>query len=145
MVIGPKGRWDKGAVLGTGERTSQTIDLPAGRWYLSLQYFSPFGVTLSAPGLHESLKPALDGQRPNTISLANDGQYWPAGRYASQGGPVKFTIATAKATALQSLTGYDGKAYLGELVAVPAQAHRVVPLRTACGGWIDWYEANAAP
>jgi hypothetical protein len=132
-------------VLGTGATTSQTLNLPAGRWYLSLQYFSPFGLTLSAPGFTEPLKPALDGQRPNSISLANNGQFWPAGRYESKGGPVEFTISTAKASTLQELSGYGGKAYLGALVAVPARPHRIVPLSQACGGWIDWYESPAAP
>lgn len=144
-VIGAKDRWDAGSVLGTGATTSQTLDLPAGEWDLSLQYFSPFGLTLSAPGFEEPLVAALDGQRPNTISLGNSGQYWPAGRYRSKGGPVKFTLSTASASTLQSLTGYDGKAYIGELVAVPAAPRRIVPLRKACGGWIDWYEASEAP
>jgi hypothetical protein len=145
-MLGPKGRWDAGAVLGAGEGTSQTLSLPAGRWYLSLQYFSPFGLTLSAPGFNQQLKPALDGQRPNTISLANDGQYWPAGRFVHrEAGPVHFTIDTAKASALQNLTGYDGKAYLGELIAVPAQPHRIVLLHAACGGWVDWYRARTTP
>jgi hypothetical protein len=144
-VIGAKARWNSGSVLGTGATTSQTLNLPAGRWYLSLQYFSPFGLTLSAPGFTEPLKPALDGQRPNSISLANNGQFWPAGRYESKGGPVEFTISTAKASTLQELSGYTGKAYLGALVAVPAGPHRIVPLSQACGGWIDWYESPAAP
>ncbi len=144
-VIGRKSHWDEGAVLKAGEQTSQTLDLPAGRWDLSLQYFSPFDLTLSAPRFGESLKPALDGQRPNTISLANDGQRWPAGRYISGGGPVEFTIETAEPTALQSFTGYDGNAYLGELVAVQAEPRRTMALRGACGQWIDWYESSAAP
>ena len=77
-------------MLGAGESASQTVELPAGRWHLSLQYFSPFGLTLSAPGFRQELVPALDGQRPNTISLANDGQFWPAGGCASDGGPTRF-------------------------------------------------------
>ena len=144
-VVGAKGRWDAGSELGTGTRTSQALNLPAGTWDLSLQYFSPFGLTLSAPGFSQALVPALDGQRPSGISLANDGQFWPAGRYVSRGGSVPFTIATAKPTTLQELTGYEGKAYVGELVAVPAGPHRIVPLHNACGGWIDWYESSEAP
>jgi hypothetical protein len=144
-ALGAKGGWDAGSVLGTGQTTSQALSLPAGRWYLSLQYFSPFGLTLSAPGFEEPLKPALDGQRPNSISLANNGQFWPAGRYVSRGGPVKFTVATAKASTLQELSGYDGRAYIGELVAVPAKPHRIVPLHAACGGWIDSYESKESP
>jgi len=144
-VIGGKDGWEDGSVLGTGAATAQTLDLPAGSWDLSLQYFSPFGLTLSAPGFEAPLVAALDGQRPNTISLGNSGQFWPAGRFHSRGGKVEFTLATAAASTLQSLTGYDGKAYVGELVAVPAKPHRIVPLSQACGHWIDWYEAGEAP
>lgn len=144
-VIGQKDTWDEGSILGTGAQTSQSLNLPAGSWNLSIQYFSPFDLTLSAPGFSETLKAALDGQRPNTISLGNNGQFWPAGRYESKGGKTRFTISTADATTLQSLTGYDGKAYVGELVAVPAKPHRTVPLSQACNQWIDWYESEEAP
>jgi hypothetical protein len=144
-VIGQKGNWDNGSILGTGAETSQSLSLPAGSWNLSIQYFSPFDLTLSAPGFSESLKAALDGQRPNTISLGNNGQFWPAGRYESQGGETRFTLSTADASTLQSLTGYDGKAYVGELVAVPAEPHRTVPLGQACDKWVDWYEGEEAP
>ncbi|HVO55717.1 MAG TPA: hypothetical protein VMT37_15000 [Solirubrobacterales bacterium] len=144
-VIGPKSTWSEGSTLGTGEETQQTLELPAGDWNLSIQYFSPFDLTLSAPGFHEDLFAALDGQRPNTISLGNNGQYWPAGRFHSDGGATTFTLRAADSTTLQSLTGYDGKAYVGELVAVPAKPHREVALAQACNGWIDWYESPAAP
>jgi hypothetical protein len=145
VVIGHKDGWDSGSILGTGAETSQPLQLPAGSWNLSLQYFSPFDLTLSAPGFHEELPAALDGQRPNTISLGNNGQFWPAGRFQSDGGPAVFSLRTPDASALQSLSGYDAKAYVGELVAVPAKPHRTVPLSQACDGWIDWYEAPEAP
>jgi hypothetical protein len=144
-VIGHKGSWEGGSILGTGSQASQSLRLPPGSWNLSLQYFSPFALTLSAPGFSEPLKAALDGQRPNTISLGNNGQYWPAGRYESKGGKTRFTITAADASWLQSLSGYDGKAYIGQLVAVPAKPHRTVPLSQACNSWIDWYSAPAAP
>ncbi len=145
VVIGGKGRWSPAPGLEAGDSASQTLRLPAGRWRLSLQYFSPFGLTLSAPGLRQPLPAALDGQRPNTISLANEGQFWPAGTIAGDGGPVRFTISAAEPSTLQRLSGYSGKAELGELVAVPAKPHRIVPLSKACGGWVDWYEADEVP
>jgi hypothetical protein len=144
-VIGGKGRWRPGAALETGDSASQTLRLPRGRWRLSLQYFSPFGLTLTAPGLDQPLFAALDGQRPNTISLANDGQFWPAGEISSNGDPIRFTVTAADPTTLQRLTGYTGKATLGELVATPDRPHRIVPLSKACNGWVDWYEAKEAP
>ncbi len=145
VAIAPKTGWDAGDQLHTGERTTQTIDLPRGRWRLSLQYFSPFGLTLSAPGFERELKPALDGQRPNTISLANDGQFWPAGIYESRGGKAKFTVTAAEPSFLQRLSGYDDVAYVGNLVAVRNGKRRIVPLSAACNSWIDWYESRAAP
>jgi hypothetical protein len=145
VAIAPKDRWNAGGQLQTGERTAQTIDLPRGHWRLSLQYFSPFGLTLSAPGFHRELTPALDGQRPNTISLANDGQFWPAGAYASRGGEVRFTVAAAEPSFLQRLSGYDDVANVGNLVAVRAGKRHIVPLRAACSHWIDWYQSRAAP
>jgi hypothetical protein len=145
VAIAGKDHWDNGSELGTGDSTSQSLQLPAGAWNLSLQYFSPFDLTLSAPGFSEGLKAALDGQRPNTISLRNNGQFWPAGRFQSEGGTVKFTIDAAGATTLQGLSGYDGTAYIGELVAVPVGPHRTVALSDACDAWIDSYESKAAP
>jgi hypothetical protein len=143
--IAPKAAWDEDARLRLSERTAQPVELPRGRWRLSLQYFSPFGLTLSAPGFEQRLKPALDGQRPNTISLANDGQFWPAGTYRSPGGAVRFAIAAAEPSTLQRLSGYDDVAYVGNLVAVRAGKRRVVPLGAACDSWIDSYESEAAP
>jgi hypothetical protein len=144
-VIGGKTRWSPAASLDGGQSASQTLRLPAGRWRLSLQYFSPFDLSLSAPGLDQPLRAALDGQRPNTISLANEGQPWPAGEVHSNGQPLRFTVTAAEPSTLQRLTGYSGSASLGGLIAVPAKPHRIVPLAQACGGWIDWYESAEAP
>jgi hypothetical protein len=145
VVRSPKDAWEAGSILRNGERTPLPLSLPKGRWRLSLQYFSPFGLTLTAPRFRQELPAALDGQRPNTISLANNGQYWPAGEYRSKGGPVVFTLAAAQPSTLQQITGYAGKAYVGGLIAVAAGPRRAIPLHAACGGWIDWYESEAAP
>jgi hypothetical protein len=143
--IGTKPSWSNGSILETGESTTQTLDLPKGDWDLSLQYFSPFALSVDAPGFKEELIPALDGQRPSSISLNNNGQFWPAGKFHSDGGKVEFTIDAAPADWLQSLTGWDAKAYIGEIVATKAEPHREVPLAQACGGWIDWYEGPESP
>jgi hypothetical protein len=145
VVTGPKAAWNDGGQLHNGERTSQTLELAPGRWRLSLQYFSPFELTLSAPGFQRELIPALDGQRPNTISLANNGQFWPAGVYRSRGGGIRFTVTAEEASFLQDLSGYDALAYVGDLVAVRAGKRKVVPLAAACNRWIDWYESSASP
>lgn len=147
VAFGQKTAWSNGAMLQTGESTSQTLQLPPGRYRLSIQYFSPVGMTLTAPGFEQDLIPALDGQRPDTISLANDGQYWPAGVYeqTGPGGPVEFTVAAAEPTGIQDIVGYDGISFIGHLVAVPEGPHEFVPLSETCGRWIDWYKGESAP
>jgi hypothetical protein len=145
VVIGAKEDWAAGNTLHNGESTAQTLRLPPGRWRLSLQYFSPFELTLSARGLEQPLIAALDGQRPNTISLANDGQFWPAGEVESDGGPLRFTVRAAEPSTIQRLTGYDGIAYVGNLVAVRPGQRRHVALGAVCNGWIDWYESAEVP
>ena len=75
----------------------------------------------------------------------NNGQFWPAGKFQSPGGKVEFTIHAAPADWFQSLTGWDAKAYIGEIVATKAEPHQTVPLSKACGKWIDWYEGEEAP
>jgi hypothetical protein len=144
-TIGGKGEWSPDSILQTGEQASQALNLPRGRWRLSLQYFSPFALTLSAPGFSQSLPAALDGRRPSTISLASNGQFWPAGTLDSPGGKIRFIATADDASTLQSLSGYSGDAELGELVAVKAEPHRTVPLAASCGSWLDWYEADEVP
>jgi hypothetical protein len=144
-TIGSKGAWSPDSTLQNGEDATQALSLPRGRWQLALQYFSPFGLTLGAPGFNQPLPAALDGRRPSTISLASNGQFWPAGTVDSPGGKVRFIVTAADASTLQDLSGYSGNAELGELVAVRSEPHRIVPLAASCGHWLDWYEADEAP
>jgi hypothetical protein len=147
-VVGPKEAWDNGSKLGLGENSSQTVSLPAGRWNLSLQYFSPVPIRLRAPaaGLDEHLPAALDGQRPNQLSLFNDGQYWPAGSIdLSAPARLRFTVDVNGPNTLQRLTGYDGKAFLGELTARPIGPERRTSLKGACGSWVDAYTGGRQP
>ena len=147
-AVGPKESWDNGTRLNLGDQSSQTLRLPAGRWNLSLQYFSPVPIHLRAPsvGLDQALPAAADGQRPNQLSLFNDGQYWPAGSIeldATQG--VRFTVDVDDPSTLQRLSGYDGEAFLGELAARPVGPERKVALRRACGSWVDFYSGGRQP
>jgi hypothetical protein len=99
-----------------------------------------------AAGLDEHQPAARDGQRPNQLSLFNDGQYWPAGSIdLSAPQRVRFTVDVNGPNFLQRLSGYDGKAFLGELTARPAVPERTVPLKAACGSWVDYYSGGRQP
>jgi hypothetical protein len=149
--VAAKKDWSAGPYIHTGEQTSQTLNLPAGRWRLSLQYFSPVTLYLTATPrggtpVKMRLIAALDGQRPNQLSLFNNGEFWPVGSLdVTRPGPVRLTVRAADATTLQSLSGYDGTAYLGDLAATSTAPEKVVPLSGACGGWIDWFAGRVSP
>jgi hypothetical protein len=147
-VVGSKESWSNGAKLGLGKESGQTLRLGPGHWNLSLQYFSPEPLELRARAIRFSqpLPAALDGQRPNQLTLFNDGQYWPAGSLElSRETPIRFTVSVADPSTLQRLTGYDGKAFLGELTARPVGPERSVALPRACGSWVDFYSGGRLP
>lgn len=144
-VIARRDNWAPSRFLLAGDHAEQTLQLPAGEWRLSLQYFAPRGIELTAPGLSTELIPALDGQRPSTISLANDGQFWPAGELVvEQAGPVTFRVQAPEPSSLQRLLGHRSPVHLGNLVAVPVGQQRKVPLSEVCGSWVDWYRGGSA-
>ena len=144
-MIGPKAAWDNGSILGTGEETSQTLDLPRG-------HLEPLDPVL-LPGRPHPLGPRLlrsADRRPRRPAPEHDQprQQRPVlarRQIQEQGRRDRVHDQPDDASGLQSLTGYDGQAYLGELVAVPAEPHKMVPLSEACGSWIDWYECPATP
>ncbi len=147
-AVGPKEDWDNGPTPGLGNETSQTLNLPAGRWNLSLQYFSPVPIQLraAAVGLDQRFPAALDGQRPNQLTLINDGQYWPAGTVAiDRPTRVRFTVSVDGPNALQRLTGYDARAAIGELTARPVGPEHRATLARACGSWVDFYSGGRQP
>lgn len=145
-VIGRRELWTPSRFIRAGESAEMTLELPAGEWQLSIQYFAPRGLTLTAPGLQQKLIPALDGQRPSTISLANDGQFWPAGELVvEEAGPVTIKLTAPEPTFLQSLLGHRSSAHVGNLVALPVGERQRVPLAETCGSWVDWYRGGPLP
>jgi hypothetical protein len=120
--------------------------VPAGRWRVSLQYFSSVPLTLRAPGFRVDLPAALDGARPAQLSLANDGQYWPAGSLARpRTEEIRFTIEVDEPNWFGELAGFDARARIGELVLTRATPVRLTSLSDTCGQWIDWYASDTIP
>ena len=105
---------------------TQRIRLPAGRWSLSLQYLSPGVIRVEGPGLQASLPPYEE----------RGGPYWPVGTVISSGGDVTVS-ARLRAPAFYARSQ---PARLGTLVATREERARNVPLREACGSYMDWYE-----
>lgn len=116
-------------LLSPGSRLTQVLRLPAGRWELDLQYESSVAVTVTAGGQRWRLPPAPEPH----------GSLWPVGTLTTRGGPV--TVSATASAARFGAAPLD--TVLGTLAAVRTRGEqRIVPLRQACGRYVDWIEAS---
>jgi hypothetical protein len=112
---------------GTSEQVQ--LHLPAGTWDLSLPFVSSQAVSVRGAALDVKLPPNLD--RPGSI--------WPVGRVHDTGAPVALTITMSDPAPLSSGTPPTQFFTPEPMIAVRATASRTVPLRAACGHYVDWY------
>jgi hypothetical protein len=128
--------WSRGSPFDAPGTATQKLRLGPGVWDLSLQYHSQVSLTVSARGSRVELPPSLDGMY---LTHQAQGAFWPAGRVRVKGrGPVTVTVSAAKPSSLQRLFGVKRQVWLGPLAAsVPGS--RQVPVRRACGRYLDHY------
>ena len=120
-----------------GSSATFQLPLPEGEWELSIQYNSEFTLALSAEG-HRWPMPAVT---PLPQAFFAVGQVQGHGA----GSPVALTLQLSKPSALTSEAGLL-YANIGSIAAtrVP-DAGRLVPLRRACGQYVDWYRVTSTP
>ena len=125
VVQGPPG-------MGAGFTVGAQLRLPsAGRWELSMQYTSPQRITVSTDsGTGWRLVPNLD----------RIGPFWRVGDLRTSG-PRTLRLALRLERAAPSILTADSQyAQLGKIAAVRTDvAPRTVPLRRACGRYVDRY------
>ncbi len=139
MVAQPT-TWRPGNQLSPGTSATRTVDLPRGRWLLSLQYLSPLrGVTVRAAGHSFELPASVDGAVPFRY-----GPWWRVGEIRSPGGPVKVTVQVHRVSALQRLLGVDRPAVIGKLAATRPDPEETVPISAACGHYVDHYFVSSS-
>lgn len=113
----------------TGGTESVPVTLPAGEWELSLPFTSNQALTVRGDGLNVWMPPNLD--RP--------GEIWRVANIHSTGAPVVLTIHVANPGLIPSTSHFFAPE---QLVAVPPAPDQKIPLRAACGRYVDWYVPN---
>ena len=112
--------------VAAGMVVGQQVTLPPGRWQLSLQYTSATSLTVRMRGLSSELPAALEHQGP----------YWPVGDVTSTGSPLSVRVTAHAPPPLAT----SRSAFIGNIAFVRVDAPpRKVPLRAACGKYVDWY------
>lgn len=123
----------------TDERPSaETLELDRGTWLLSLQYDSRRPLHVSAPeaGLDEVLPANLDFR----VTPESATPFYPIGEIElDRPAEVELELAPERPNWLARTLGAPNEAHLGSLSATPQDVIRRVPLRDACGIYVDWY------
>jgi hypothetical protein len=121
--------WDR-ATVEDGEEATATLDLPPGRWNVSLRYDSTRPLTLSAPGYEATL--------PGNLDFRGPAPYWAAGTiHVPEAAEIRITAAVEEPPLAGRLLGANAVAHLGSLAAT---ARSGVAVRAGgCGGYVDWY------
>jgi hypothetical protein len=143
-VVASQAAWRPAAELEDGAPSEVSMDLPRGRWRLSLQYDSTQPVTVSAAEEQTVLPPNLDyrGVAP----------FWAAGELTVRGdGPTAITVSVEAPPLAGRLLGASAVAHLGGLAATPVgpgysevappgpgASERLVPGARACSAFADW-------
>ena len=110
---------------------SQTLNLPPGEWDISLQYLSHTPLEVRAAGLRTEMPPIV----------ASGGPYWSVGRVRSDGGSTVVQVTPAEPPRLST----PRLASVGTVAATRVDVRRqTVPLRRACGRYVDWYTTGMA-
>jgi hypothetical protein len=127
-----------------GSAVTQTLELPAGRWEISLQYDATQPLRVSAPGFAATV--------PANLDYRGSVPYYPVGELtAKRRGPVRFSVQEDSPPSLGRLLGTKPEAHLGAIAAspagrggpIPGEAESVVLLHDACGRYVDSYSPTS--
>ncbi|HET6509491.1 MAG TPA: hypothetical protein VFG42_22020 [Baekduia sp.] len=116
--------------LRAGQAVSLPVTLKPGRWTISLAYAWRAGVRVTASGLNVTLPATLDRQ----------GQFYPAGEIAvTAAGPTAIRLRPEEPRWNSPTVVLPGST----LAITPKGTERTVPVRQACGKYLDWYKPAA--
>ncbi len=134
--------WTPGPTVTDGSPATGTLQLPRGRWELSLQYDASRDVRVTAPGFEATLPANLD-YRGSTPYYGVPGEV-----AVTRERPVRVTVSVERPPLAGRLLGASSVAHLGAIAAtrarpgehgLPGNADVPLPLSRACGRYVDWY------
>jgi hypothetical protein len=132
--------WSPSPALTQTKPAHLRLYLTPGHWDLSIQYAStqPLHVTANGPGLASPFSTEL---RTNLL-FRGPSPYYPVGSLdVKRAGNVIVNVDVGAPPLIGRLLRTESKAYLSGLAFTRADpARETIPLRRACGRYVDWYE-----
>ncbi|MGH2923694.1 MAG: hypothetical protein ACRDKH_06680, partial [Solirubrobacterales bacterium] len=162
-VIGTSERWEPKAEITDAGGASQALELPPGRWAISIQYASTQELRLAADaaGYERELEANLLFRGPSPYYAVGEIEVPPTDRDPGPGiqfvgpetVPIRFEATVADPPLIGRLLGTESRAYLGTIAATPlgpeipsgiaglpaSRSHTESPLDLSCGASVDWY------
>ncbi|MGZ5356696.1 MAG: hypothetical protein ACXWE8_10095 [Solirubrobacterales bacterium] len=136
-VIAKRLYWEPDLTLAPGESASQSVELPEGKWDLSMQYQSEVvPLTVEAGGESFEIPPGVEGAIP---FRGAQGPFWPVGEIQSEGGKVEITVTAGEISGVQKLLGVDAEAEIGNIAATRLSEISIREFKEACGLYLDHY------
>jgi hypothetical protein len=132
--------WHPSPALTQTKPAQQRLYLTPGRWEVSIQYASTQAMHVTATG--GALASPFSAELRTNLLFRGPSPYYPVGNIeVKRAGEVVFGVDVADPPLVGRLLRTESKAYLGGLAATRADpARETVPLRQACGRYVDSYE-----
>jgi hypothetical protein len=131
--------WHPSPELTQTKPAQQRLYLTPGRWDISLQYASTQALHVTASG--GPLAAPFDATLRSNLLFRGPSPFYPVGTLEVKSpGEVVFDVSVDEPPLVGRLLHAESKAYLTGIAATRADPPReTVPLRRACGRYIDWY------
>jgi hypothetical protein len=131
--------WHPSPELTQTKPGQQRLYLTPGRWNLSLQYASTQALHVTVRG--GALAAPFSAELRTNLLFRGPSPYYPVGSLeVKRAGEVVFDVDVGDPPLIGRLLHTESKAYLGGLAATRADpARETVPLRQACGRYVDTY------
>jgi hypothetical protein len=131
--------WHPSPELTETKPAQQRLYLTPGRWEVSIQYASTQALHVTATG--GALASPFSAELRTNLLFRGPSPYYPVGTLqVKRAGEVVFDVDVADPPLVGRLLHTESKAYLSGLAATRADpARQSVPLRQACGRYVDTY------
>jgi len=115
----------------SGDQATVELELPRGRWRLSLQYDATRPLSLQAP--------AFAARLPGNLDYRGSVPFHDAGVLESDGGTIELEASVERPPLIGRLLGAKAVAHLGTLAATRAGDPRLLAPEQGCSSYVDWY------